>query len=67
MLHQFLDYKFLFMPKTTKFPASPYPIAYNKPPVTPAPEKIGAHFNFWKEDWELGWDPTLIWHFPNIS
>ena len=44
MFHQFLDYKLLFKPKTTKSLVSPYPIIYNKPSVTPTSQKMGAHF-----------------------
>ena len=32
------------IPKTTKCFVSPYPITYKKPSITPASEKMGAHF-----------------------
>ena len=44
ILHQFLDYKLLFIPKTTKGFVNPYLITYNKPLVTPVSQKLGAHF-----------------------
>ena len=44
ILHQFQDYKLLFIPKATKGLVNSYPITYNKPPVKPVSQKIGAHF-----------------------